>query len=69
VKLVNLSEMRLSDDVIAAIPRHVAKRYKVVPVYRNNGSITVALSDPAIWILLTVLHHLLNQEIQVTGGD
>ena len=64
-EVVNLSEMRLADDVIAAIPRHVAKKYKVVPVYRNNGSITVALSDPADLDTIDSLHHLLNQEIQV----
>jgi general secretion pathway protein E/type IV pilus assembly protein PilB len=64
-EVVNLSEMRLSDEVIAAIPRHVAKRYKVIPVYRNEGSITVALSDPADLDAIDSLHHLLNQEIQV----
>ncbi|MCL5099130.1 MAG: type II secretion system ATPase GspE [Candidatus Omnitrophica bacterium] len=64
-EVVNLSDIRLSDEVLAAIPRHIAKRYKVVPVYRNNGSITVALSDPADLDTIDSLHHLLNQEIQV----
>jgi general secretion pathway protein E/type IV pilus assembly protein PilB len=57
--------MRLTDDVISAIPRHIAKRYRVVPVFRNNGSITVALNDPADLDTIDSLHHLLNQEIQV----
>jgi type IV pilus assembly protein PilB len=64
-EVVNLGEMRLSDEVISAVPRHIAKRYKVVPVYRNNGSITVALSDPADLDTIDSLHHLLNQEIEV----
>ena len=35
-EVVSLSEMRLSDDVIATIPRHIAKRYKVVPIFKNE---------------------------------
>lgn len=64
-EVVNLGDLRLSDEVISAVPRHIAKRYKVVPVYRNNGSITVALSDPADLDTIDSLHHLLNQEIEV----
>jgi type IV pilus assembly protein PilB len=64
-EMVNLSELRLTDDVINAIPRHIAKRYKVIPIYRNDGSLTVALTDPADLDTIDSLHHLLNQEIQV----
>ena len=46
-EFVNLSNMRLPDDVIAAIPRHVAKRYRAVPVAKHDNSIAVALADPS----------------------
>src|SRR5436190_2052580 len=36
-ELVTLADMRLPDEVVSAIPRHVAKRYRVVPVYRDGG--------------------------------
>ncbi|MHB8524403.1 MAG: GspE/PulE/PilB domain-containing protein, partial [Limisphaerales bacterium] len=39
VEVISLTDLRLSDEVIAAIPRHIAKRYKVVPVSRNNGAV------------------------------
>ena len=64
-EVVSLSEMRLSDDVIATIPRHIAKRYKVVPIFKNEGSITVAISDPADLDTIDSLRLLLNQEIEV----
>jgi general secretion pathway protein E/type IV pilus assembly protein PilB len=64
-EVVDLNEIRLTDEVISAIPRHIAKRYKVIPIYRNNGSVTVALSDPADLDTIDSLHHLLNQEIEV----
>jgi general secretion pathway protein E/type IV pilus assembly protein PilB len=64
-EMVNLAEMRLTDDVISAIPRHIAKRYKVIPIFRNEGGLTVALSDPADLDTIDSLNHLLNAEISV----
>ncbi len=64
VEFVNLGEMRLPDDVISAIPRHVAKKYNVVPVYRHDNTVTVALSDPSDLDTLDSLRHLLNMEVE-----
>jgi type IV pilus assembly protein PilB len=63
-EVVTLADMRLPDEVIAAIPRHVAKRYRVVPVYRHDGAIGVALSDPSDLDTIDALHHLLRLEIE-----
>jgi type IV pilus assembly protein PilB len=63
-ELVTLADMRLPDDVVSAIPRHVAKRYRVVPVYRHDGAIGVALSDPSDLDTIDALHHLLRLEIE-----
>ena len=63
-EVVTLAEMRLPDEVVAAIPRHVAKRYRVVPVYRHDGAIGVALSDPSDLDTIDALHHLLRLEIE-----
>ncbi len=47
VESVSLGDMRLSDDVIKAIPRHVAKKYNAVPVSVSDSSIVVAINDPS----------------------
>src|SRR6266700_1823279 len=64
VEFVNLGEMHLTDDVISAVPRHVAKKYNVVPVYRHDNTVTVALSDPSDLDTLDSLRHLLNMEVE-----
>lgn len=46
-EMVDLGEMRLTDDVIAAVPRHVAKKFNVVPVFVHEGGVGVAISDPS----------------------
>jgi general secretion pathway protein E/type IV pilus assembly protein PilB len=48
-----IGELRLPDEVIAAVPRHIAKKYNVVPVAVHEGTVTVAISDPSIWIRST----------------
>ncbi len=64
VEFVNLGEMQLTDDVISAVPRHIAKKYNVVPVYRHDNTVTVALSDPSDLDTLDSLRHLLNMEVE-----
>jgi type IV pilus assembly protein PilB len=69
-EVVTLADMRLPDEVVASIPRHVAKRYRVVPVYRHDGVIGIALSDPSDLDTIDSLHHLLNLEIEAkVAGD
>ena len=61
-EVIDLGEVRLDDEVIAAVPRHIAKRYKVVPVFASENSITVALSDPSDLDTIASLQHLLKKE-------
>jgi type IV pilus assembly protein PilB len=65
-ELVNLTEMRLEDEVISAVPRHIAKRYKVIPVFKHPHSITVAMSDPSDLDTIDSLTHLLKADIVVS---
>ena len=46
-EMVDLGEMRLTDEVIATVPRHVAKKFNVVPVFAHEGEVGVAVSDPS----------------------
>jgi len=46
MEFVQLADYRIEDEVLALVPRHVARRYKVVPVYRHDNTLTVAIGDP-----------------------
>jgi type IV pilus assembly protein PilB len=65
VELVSLSDLQIADDVIAAIPRHIARKYRVVPVFKHDSSITVALADPSDLDTVDSLGHLLHAEVEV----
>ncbi len=62
-EVVNLGAIRIPDDVIAAIPRHIAKKYRVIPVFRHENTLTVAIPDPSDISTVDSLQHLLNMEI------
>jgi general secretion pathway protein E/type IV pilus assembly protein PilB len=64
-EFVNLSTLKLPDEVIKAVPRHVAKRYRAVPVSKHNGSIALALADPSDLDAIDSLQRMVNAEIEL----
>ena len=64
-EVVNLKEIKIADDVISTIPRHIARKYRVVPVFKHENSLTVALADPSDLDTIDSLTHLLHMEIDL----
>jgi type IV pilus assembly protein PilB len=64
-EVVNLGELKIADEVIETVPRHVARKYRVVPVYRHDNSLTVAIADPSDLDTIDSLTHLLKLEINL----
>ncbi len=46
MEFISLSGHDIEQEVIDLVPGEVAHRYKIIPVFRNESTITVALSDP-----------------------
>src|SRR5580765_7184369 len=64
-EVVNLADIKIPDDVIATVPRHIARKYRVVPVFKHDGSLTVALADPSDLDTIDSLNHSLRLEISL----
>src|SRR5579871_848057 len=62
-EVVNLNEIKIEDDVIALVPRHIAKKYRIVPVFKNANTLTIALADPSDLDTIDSLTHILRMEI------
>jgi type IV pilus assembly protein PilB len=43
---INLSKLRVPEDILSLVPREMAKANKLVPVARLNGKLFVAMADP-----------------------
>jgi type IV pilus assembly protein PilB len=64
-EVVNLGEVTIADEVISTIPRHIARKYRVVPVFKHENSLTVALADPSDLDTIDSLTHLLHMDISL----
>jgi general secretion pathway protein E/type IV pilus assembly protein PilB len=62
-EVVNLNAMQITDDVISAVPRNIAKKYRVIPVYKHDNTLSVAIADPSDLATIDSLQHLLHAEI------
>ena len=66
VESVNLSDLRISDEAIALVPRHVAKKFNAIPVGQSDsGAVIVALSDPSDIDAVDGLRHAINRDIEL----
>jgi type IV pilus assembly protein PilB len=61
---ISLRTHTIPTEVIQTIPRDLARRYKVVPVFAHPGSIAVAISDPTDLDVVDSLHFALKCEIE-----
>ncbi|HXR48231.1 MAG TPA: ATPase, T2SS/T4P/T4SS family [Candidatus Limnocylindrales bacterium] len=64
-EVIQLGGLKIPDDVISVIPRHIAKKYRVVPVFKTDGKVAVAIADPSDLNTIDTLTHLLNAEIEL----
>ena len=64
-EVVQLGNIKIEDDVISIVPRHIAKKYRVIPIVKADGKVVVAIADPSDLNTIDSLTHLLNAEIEL----
>lgn len=64
-EFINLSDIRLTDDVISAVPRNIAKRYRAIPVAKHDHTVVVALGDPSDLDVIDALQRMLNADVEL----
>jgi len=63
-EFINLGELKISDDVISSVPRHIAKRYRAVPVAKHDHTIAIAVSDPQDLDAMDGLQRMVNADVE-----
>jgi general secretion pathway protein E/type IV pilus assembly protein PilB len=61
--VIILADQDISPEVIKLVPAAVARRYKVVPVFDHDNTLTVALSDPLDIETLDSLRYILKRNV------
>ncbi len=62
--IIDLARHDIPQDVIDAVPADVAHRYKVVPAYKMDNTLTVAISDPLDVETLDSLRYVLKCNVE-----
>jgi type IV pilus assembly protein PilB len=61
---INLEDYKVPEDVLALVPRHIARRYKIIPVYKHDNTLTVAISDPLDVDTVDSLRYILKMNVE-----
>jgi general secretion pathway protein E/type IV pilus assembly protein PilB len=71
VELVRLNDYKLSDAILATVPRHIAKRYRAVPILKTADTVAIAVSDPSDLDTIDSLQRLVSGvvELRVATDD
>jgi general secretion pathway protein E/type IV pilus assembly protein PilB len=64
-EVVNLGTAQIPDDVIALIPRNTARKYRVIPVFRTDDKVAIAIADPSDLNTIDSLGHILHAEVEL----
>jgi len=65
VPAVNLADFELEADVIALVPKEMARKHQVIPMSRVDNALIVAMADPSNIVALDDLKFLTNYNIDV----
>jgi general secretion pathway protein E/type IV pilus assembly protein PilB len=57
-------DFKIPPEVIATVPADVARRYRIVPVMRNEGTLTVAMADPSDLEALDSIRYILRTDVE-----
>ena len=61
---VDVSAINVSEEVLQAVPREVAKRFHIVPVAESDSGLMIAVSDPLDFDTFDALNHLLQRDLE-----
>jgi len=61
---VSLNDFAIPNDVIAMVPRQIARRYKIIPVYKHDNILTVAIGDPMDLETIDNLRYILKVNVE-----
>src|ERR1700693_3604719 len=64
MELVDLTKVQVDPEILKAIPLKIVHRHTIMPLSRNNGTLTVATGDPFNVNALDELQMLTGMQVQ-----
>ena len=64
MEMISLADPDVRPDVIATVPLDTARRYGIVPIYKHDNTLTVAIGDPLDVDTLDSLRYVLKTNVE-----
>ena len=64
MQFLDISGLEMNDSVRALLPGELAKKFRVVPLYEQDGVLTVAMADPMNFETLDSLRSVLGKDVE-----
>ncbi|MCP5006107.1 MAG: Flp pilus assembly complex ATPase component, partial [Planctomycetes bacterium] len=64
LKIVNPMQISIPDSAIKSVSKDVVRKYHIFPIERENGLLTVAITNPLDWGMSDDLRFTLNMEVE-----
>jgi type IV pilus assembly protein PilB len=64
MELVSLQDVAVPPEIRDLVPVDVARRYKIIPLYKHEDTLTVAISDPLNFDVLDSLRYILKCNVE-----
>lgn len=61
---VNLADIEIDPYVIGGIPEFIARRHRLIPLYKENNTLTVAMADPMDILAIDEIKRMIGCEIK-----
>lgn len=66
---IDLSTVSFTPELLQCIPRHVARRYRALPIYEASGSLGIAIAGPLELDMADSLTYLLKRSLEFRAAD
>jgi hypothetical protein len=64
MQFLDISDLEINDSVRALLPGELARKFRVVPLYKQGGVLMVAMADPMNFATLDSLRSVLGKDVQ-----
>ena len=64
MQFLDISQLEMNESVRSLLPGELAKKFKVVPLYDQDGTLTVAMADPMNFETLDSLRSVLGRNVE-----
>jgi hypothetical protein len=66
---VDLRNVPFTAELLACVPAHLAKKYRVLPVFDSPRILRLAIADPSNLDAIDALTHLLQRELELCVSE